>query len=233
MALKRINFLGTKIYKKHKLILSLVKDKSVVHYGCVDDNAALIDSKLKKGYYLHKIVTNITTKCIGIDLNKELIEYLKQKHNINNIVYGNVEDPNTFDLDITKLKDYEILLIPDLIEHLNNVGSMLEGIKIFFSPSVKIYILTPNPSGYLNFIATFLRREIYTEHHTCLFTTESMKVLLGRYGFKIDKVYPVLVPKERGSLIVFADKVMSKIFNFISPGFADLYMYECSFGNNS
>ena len=228
MALKKINFLGNKVYLKQKLIAQIVKGKSVVHYGCVDDNKILIDSKMKKGYYLQKVVTDITTKCVGIDLNKELIEYLSVKYNVNNIYYGDVEDPNTFDLDIKTLKEYEILLIPDLIEHLNNVGKMLEGVRKYFSPQVKIYIMTPNPSGYLNFLATLLRREIYSNHHSCLFTTECMKVLLGRYGFKIEKVYPVFVPKERGSFLVVADKILSKVVTFISPGFADLFMFKCS-----
>jgi len=229
MALKKINFLGNKTYLKQTLIATLIKGKSVVHYGCVDDNKTLIDAKMNKGYYLHKLVTDSTTRCIGIDINKPLINYLREQYAINNIFYGNVEDPRSFDLDINELKQYEILLIPDLIEHLDNVGKMLEGIKEFFSPQVKLYIMTPNPFGYLNFIATFLRREIYSPHHTCLFTTESMKVLLDRHGFKINRVYPVFVPKERGSLLIFADKIMSWIFNLVSRGFADLYMFECSF----
>jgi hypothetical protein len=214
---------------KQTLIANLIKGKSVVHYGCVDDNTTLIDAKMKKGYYLHKVVTDSTTRCIGIDINRPLIKYLRDQYGINNIFYGNVENPSSFEMDIQDLKQYEVLLIPDLIEHLDNVGKMLEGIKDFFSPKVKLYIMTPNPFGYLNFIATLLRREIYSPHHTCLFTTESMKVLLDRHGFKIEKVYPVFVPKERGALLIFADKITSTIFNFISRGFADLYMFECSF----
>lgn len=228
MALKSISFLGHTIYVKQDLISNLVKGRSVVHYGCVDDDLPLIEGKLQKGYYLHKLVTEISTKCIGIDLNKELIGILKTKYQINNIIYGDVENPETFAMNIKELKDYEVLLIPDLIEHLNNVGNMLEGIKKHFSPDIKIYIMTPNPSGYLNFIATFLRKEIYTEHHTCLFTTECMQVILKRHGIKIDKILPVFVPKERGKFLVIADKVVGKLFTLISPGFADLYMYECS-----
>src|SRR5215470_16404000 len=114
MALKKINFLGNKTYLKQALIGKLIRGKSVVHYGCVDDNKDLIDAKMKKGYYLHKLVTDGATKCIGIDINKPLINYLQEQYAINNIFYGNVEDPRSFDLDINELKQYEILLIPDL-----------------------------------------------------------------------------------------------------------------------
>lgn len=228
MALKSISFLGNKIYAKHKLISGIVKGKSVVHYGCVDDDAELIEAKIRKGYYLHNVITQLATKCIGIDLNDELIGYLKTQHGIDNIAHGNVEDPATFDMNTAELKNYEVLMIPDLIEHLNNAGNMLDGIKKYFSPDVKVYIMTPNPCGYLNFAATLLRKELYTDYHTFLFTTESMKVLLKRYGFSINKVYPVQVPKERGTLLVVMDKIISRMFTLISPGFADLYMYECT-----
>ncbi len=228
MALKKINFLGNKIHIKHDLILRLITGKSVVHYGCVDDDLSLIEAKLVKGYYLHKVVSQASSRCVGIDINQELIDVLAEKHDIRNVVYGDVERPDSFQLDLGTLKDYQVLLIPDLIEHLNNVGQMLEGIVTHFSPSVKILIMTPNPCGYLNFLATLLRRELYTDHHTCLFTTECMKVILRRHGIKIVRIYPVFVPKERNGLLVFLDKVLGRIFTLISPGFADLYMYECS-----
>lgn len=228
MALKSISFLGNKIYAKHKLISDLVKGKSVVHYGCVDDDAVLIEAKIRKGYYLHKVITDLSTKCIGVDLNSELIGYLRDEHGIDNITYGNVEDPASFEKYTSELKDFEVLMIPDLIEHLNNAGNMLDGIKKYFSPDVKVYIMTPNPCGYLNFAATLLRKELYTDYHTFLFTTESMKVLLKRYGFSINRVYPVQVPKERGTFLVVMDKIISRMFTLLSPGFADLYMYECT-----
>lgn len=231
MAVKSTKFLGRKIYLKHELLMSLVKDKKVIHFGCVDDNKRIIEYKIKRGFYLHKQVTEASKNTIGIDLNKGAFPFLK-KLGIDNVYYGDVEDPSTFDIDKRKLKQAEVLLIPDLIEHLNNPGNMLEGIKKYFNPNIKVYILTPNPAAWYNSAATLLNREIYTDYHTIYFTTESMKILLDRYGFKINKILPVVSPKQNKNIINYTDKIVGKVATFISPAFADLYLYECVIKKN-
>jgi hypothetical protein len=227
MALKSISFLKRNIYVKHELITELVKGKKVVHYGCVDDDKQLIKQKFEEGYYLHKLVTDASKKTIGVDLNKDAFDFLEKKLKIQNVVYGDVENPETFDLDKKTLKNYDVLLIPDLIEHLNNPGNMLEGVREYFNKDVVVYIFTPNPFAWYNFAATLLNKEIYTDYHTMYFTTESMDILLKRYDFKIKRILPVVIPKQRGLVVRIADKILSRIATFISPGFADAFMYEC------
>lgn len=232
MALKSITFLGKKIFTKQDILIDLIKGKSVVHYGCIDDTLEIIKGKRNKGYYLHELVTKNATKCIGVDINEELMKTLNEEFGIKNIVYGDVENPETFKMDIKRLAEYEVLLIPDLIEHLNNVGNMLVGIKNNFSPQVRILIGTPNPCGYINFLATLLRKEVYSNYHSCLFTSECMKIILKRHGIVINRVYPVYVPKEQNKTMVFIDKIISRIFTWISPGFADLYLYDCQMSDD-
>ncbi len=228
MALKSISFLRRKAYKKHQLITELVKDKHVIHYGCVDDDVDLIKHKHKTGYYLHKLVTDSAASAVGIDLNKGSFKFLGKEMGVNNIVYGDVEDPGTFDVEKKVLKRADIVLIPDLIEHLNNPGNMLSGIIKYFSPDVRILILTPNPFAWYNFVATLLNKEIFTPYHTAYYTTESISILLDRYGIKIDQIMPVVSPKKRGFLVRKTETLVSKIAMLISPGFADLFLYDCT-----
>jgi len=77
-----------------------------------------------------------------------------------------------------------------------------------------------------------LNQEIYTDYHTIYFTTESMKILLDRYGFKINKILPVISPKQNKSIVNFTDKIVGKVATFVSPAFADLYLYECTIKKN-
>jgi len=227
MSIKSTSFLKRKVYTKHHFIEDISKDMYVIHYGCVDDDEKLIRHKFENGYYLHDIITRNSKKTIGIDLNKKEFSFLKKEFGIDNIVYGDVENPETFDLDNKILKDADVLLIPDLIEHLNNPGAMLDGIKKYFNKNIKVIILTPNPFAWYNFVATLLNKEIYTDYHTMYFTTESMSILLKRHGFKINKILPLVIPKQRSKFVKVLDIAASKIATFISPGFADAYMYEC------
>lgn len=228
MAFKSLSFLNRKIYTKQDIIVELIKNKHVVHYGCVDDDVDLIHHKLDDDRYLHKLVTDHAKSTIGIDLNKKVFGFLRRNLGITNIVYGNVEDPTTFDLQPGSLKKTQVVLIPDLIEHLSNPGNMLEGIKKHFPANVKIIILTPNPFAWYNFVATLFNKEIFTPYHTLYFTSESMKILLNQHGFKLVKTLPVVSPKHRSKLVRAIDTVIGKIATFISPGFSDLYLYICT-----
>ena len=67
MAIKSTSFLKRKIYTKHEIIKEIVKDKKVIHYGCVDDDKKLIKQKFEEGYYLHKIVTDSSKETIGVE----------------------------------------------------------------------------------------------------------------------------------------------------------------------
>jgi len=227
MLMKKLNFLERTLFIKHEIIIQLTRGKKVVHYGCIDDSADIIDSKISRNIYLHQVITENAKSCIGIDMNSDLMEYLRSRHNIDNIYFGNAEDPGTFTCDSQQLKSTEVLLIPDIIEHLNNPGLMLEAIKKYYPENVSILIMTPNPFSYLNFVFTLFRREFYNEYHTCYFSTNNMKVLLSHYGIKIKKVYPVFLPKDRSAFVNIADKLINRLLFFFTPGFCDNYLYEC------
>lgn len=213
---------------KHDIVEEMVRGKRVVHYGCIDDDEDLIALKFKDGYYLHKIVTDSSKSTIGVDLNKKGISFLDKKLGISNVVHGNVEDPNTFDISKKKLKDADVVLIPDLIEHLKNPGQMLDSIRKTYSKDVKVIITTPNPFAWYNFAATLLNKEIYSPYHTAQFSIQNMKLLLDSCGFTLDKVTPVFIPKQRNPLVRVLDSLAGGVAVAVSPGFADNYLYECS-----
>lgn len=216
---------------KHKLVEDIVSGKNVVHYGCVDDNEELIALKHSKGFYLHQIVTDKSNSTLGVDINKKGIKFLAKELNIKNVVYGNVEDPGTFEAPKKKLMKADIVLIPDLIEHLHNPGGMVEGIKKNYSKDIKLAITTPNPFAWYNFIATLLNLEIYSPYHTMHFSMKNIEILLDQCGFKVDKITPTYIPKQRNFLVRWLDGLVGKIAVIISPGFADSFMYECSVKN--
>ncbi len=235
MTIKKITATG-KLLQKAQLIERLVRGKKVVHIGCVDDHFDMIQYKKAKGFYLHDIISSIATECIGIDINEALVKKLRDTYGINNIAIANVEKLQDITMEgigrdqlLEKLTSFDTIVIPDLIEHLNNPGDMLNGLKSTFSKDAKIYICTPNPFFISNFILTLFNREIYSPFHTFYFTTESMAVLLGRYGIRIVNTYPCFVPKIRSLPVRIADRILLEIFCLTSKGFAENFMYECVF----
>ncbi|MCC7516564.1 MAG: methyltransferase domain-containing protein [Pseudomonadales bacterium] len=235
MTIKKIAASG-KLLLKSTLIKNIVRGKKVVHVGCVDDHFEMIQYKKEKGFYLHDIISATADECIGIDINEPLVRKLNEAYGINNIAIANAEKLQDIHMDgisrndlLKKLASFDTIMLPDLIEHLNNPGDMLAGMKTIFNKDARIYICTPNPFFISNFILTLFRREIYSPYHTIYFTTESMAVLLGRYGIRIVNTYPCFVPKIRSLPVRIADRILLEFFCLISKGFAENFMYECVF----
>lgn len=238
MTIKKITASG-RLLLKYDLIKQLVQGKKVVHIGCIDDHFEMIQYKKEKGFYLHDMVSSSASECIGIDINQPLAEKLKETYGTNNIAIANVEKLEDITINgmnkeelLAKLATFDTIMMPDIIEHLNNPGDMLDSLKKVFNKDAKIYICTPNPFFISNFILTLFRREIFSPYHTFYFTTESIAVLLGRYGLKIINTYPCFVPKIRPLPIRIADRILLELFCFISKGFAENFMYECVFDDS-
>jgi len=58
------------------VITDMVKGTKVIHIGC-SDHIQVINEKIKTNTWLHKLLTDNSEKCIGIDIDKESIEYIK------------------------------------------------------------------------------------------------------------------------------------------------------------
>jgi len=123
-------------------ILELTKGTSVIHVGCTD-HLPLIDEKIKNNKYLHKLLVNNTKKCIGIDINKEAIDYLIQKHNFTDLFCLDILKDDIIIGENEELFDFVIL--GELIEHIDNPVDFLKMIRQKLQGKAqKILITTPN-----------------------------------------------------------------------------------------
>ncbi|CAG1770991.1 hypothetical protein BAC3_01479 [uncultured bacterium] len=212
---------------RDELIFELIKERTVMHFGCIDDDAETIERKTVAGVWLHTNVTRHSRKTTGIDLNKAMIPELAAM-GVNNICYGDIQDTATFTCPAAAFQETDTLLIPDVIEHLNNPGQMLQGIRDAFNKDVRIIITTPNPYMIMNFYDTLRRREGYSKWHTCYFSIANMKILLGRYGITIREIYPYLRASNSKSRVKAAvSGMLKRSACSISKGFADGFLYVC------
>jgi hypothetical protein len=56
-------------------ITELSTGKRLIHVGCVD-HMPIIEEKIRNNTWLHKLVTEAASECIGVDINKEGIEFM-------------------------------------------------------------------------------------------------------------------------------------------------------------
>ncbi|GAB5410847.1 MAG: hypothetical protein BalsKO_32120 [Balneolaceae bacterium] len=170
------------LFRKEKIV-SLCKNKSVLHLGFVQHSDQFMDM-INKGTWLHEMIDTVSSKLVGLDfLNKE-VNFLKEN-------YGY----EAYYADVTKLEDveleekFDVIVCGELIEHLDNPGLMLDGIKRFMHEDSLLIITTPNPwsKNRLKLInRQVLESSWLNPEHTCWFSYQTLKQLLERYAYVED-----------------------------------------------
>ena len=125
----KIKIPTNKLLFRDDYLVSLAKDKKVIHIGCID-HLQLIDKKIQENNWLHNKLIKVATKCIGIDINQNGIDYLKYQHNIQNIYTLDIINE---ELPTEVINDnFDYLFIPDVIEHIGNPVFFLKTLRKVF-----------------------------------------------------------------------------------------------------
>ncbi len=170
------------IFRKDKIV-SLCENKSVLHLGFVQ-HSDQYQNMIDKGVWLHEMINKVASKLVGFDFLEEEVNILKQ-------AYGY----EAYCADVTKLENvklseqYDVIVCGELIEHLDNPGVMLNGIKRFMHKDSLLIITTPNPwsKNRLNLIKKQVPESKWLNpEHTCWFSFQTLKQLLERYDFEED-----------------------------------------------
>lgn len=135
-------------------IAQIAKNKRVIHIGCCD-HLPLIEEKIRKKRWLHKLLVENTQKCIGIDINREAIEYVKNKLNISDVYCLDVLKD---DIDLGN-ETWDYVILGEMIEHVDNPVDFLKIIRQKFQGKVKKIIITA-PNVFNVFYAKYLKKNI-------------------------------------------------------------------------
>jgi len=188
-----------KFYSTHSEILKLVNNNSnVLDIGCND------------GYIGSLLKTKKNCFVTGID----------KKDNISNL---NLDKFISHDLNTgppkIDYKDFDYIILLDVIEHLANPESFIDQLKNYLSNNekVKIIISTPNIAFIVIRIMLLIgkfnygKRGILDKTHTRLFTFSTLKYLLLQSGFSIISTKGIPAPYPLAVGNNFFSKLLLKI----------------------
>lgn len=170
---EKFNFDNNKIIGRNALLAELVKGKNVLHLGCAD-HIDLIEQKRKLGIYLHDILEKNAKKIIGADVNKQAIDEMT-KFGITNLCMAD---------EIPVNEEFDIVLVPDVIEHVGNVESFLKSLEKYNCP---IVITTPNAYCLAN--RFLFKYELINTDHRYYFSPYTLSKTVYSAGFIIKEFY--------------------------------------------
>lgn len=168
-------------------ITDLSTNKRIIHVGCVD-HLPIIEEKIRNNTWLHKLVTEVATECIGVDINEEGIAYM-HKIGFNNAYHADLMKPTLPEI-LNKQWDYMIL--GEILEHVDNPCDFLKNLNLLYAKNVRqIVISVPNAFCYYNFRNIKKGIESINSDHRSTFTPYTLNKILYIAGFRLDDIYYV------------------------------------------
>lgn len=164
----------------------LCSGKRIIHVGCVDHDVQSIEKKIKIGTWLHGILNDISERCYGVDINSEGIQYLRDKLGFNEVAAGDIVAVDSPDL---MNSQWDYLLLPEVLEHVNNPVDFLDKINIKFRQNVnKIIITVPNAFSEKNHIHATKGSELINSDHRYWFTPFTLSKIVMTAGLRVEKI---------------------------------------------
>jgi hypothetical protein len=164
------------IFDRMNLFEYYCRNKKVLHIGCVD--YPIFNPKNN----LHISLSKLTSEIHGFDLDIEGMENLKQY--VNQPYFSSLSDVTD---------SYDVCLIPEVIEHVDNIKLFLKEVDKI---NANIFIITaPNAFGEfyrdLNFFKSGqLSIEIEHPDHNCYFSPYTLKNVIQKYScLKVQNIF--------------------------------------------
>lgn len=174
-----------KIISREAAITELIKNKDVIHIGC-SDHIQIINEKIKTNKWLHKLISDNAKNCIGIDIDKESIEFIKKELGYKNVFYGDILT-DVFD-NITE-KNWDFVVFGEIIEHLNDPGNFLRVFKNKYGKNIGKFIITvPNIYSKQRYRNMMNYKEIINSDHRFWFTPYTITKILVSAGYNPENI---------------------------------------------
>ncbi|MBN1200109.1 MAG: hypothetical protein JXA23_12200 [Bacteroidales bacterium] len=163
------------------LLTELSLKKRVIHLGFAD-HIGLIESKLAKNQWLHKRLMDVTDQCIGIDLNEEAVNFVKEKIGIDKVYTYNLTESPPFS-EITN-HAWDLMILGEIIEHIDNPVLFLKILKEKYGSCVRSLVITaPNAFRFKNSKAFLTKEEYINSDHRYWFTPYTLAKIGIRAGW--------------------------------------------------
>jgi SAM-dependent methyltransferase len=159
-------------------LAGLARGKRVIHVGFVD--AGYQEMQETAGTWLHAHLAEGATSLVGIDLDTEGVAKATE---VGYEAYvADCRDPAA--LQALGIDAADLVIAGEVIEHLDDPGSFLEGLHELVAPGGTLVITTPNASGFLNGAAALAGAEINHPDHVILFSWRTLTNLMSRHGWE-------------------------------------------------
>jgi hypothetical protein len=195
------------VRSREEVITEIIKDKDVIHLGC-SDHIPIIREKMAVNKWLHKLITENSGNCIGVDIDKESIDFVKNELGFTNVIHGNIL---TDDLKELSDKQWDYVVFGEILEHIDNPVEFLSTFRAKYGNNVKRFIITVPNIYNRKALGNMLKfKEAINSDHRFWFTPYTLSKVLVSSGYLPENIsFTNLISLGKPELVI---RKLKKIF---------------------
>jgi len=178
----QVSFPKSPYVDRFTVLENICRGKRVIHLGFAD-HKELIETKIKNNVWLHARLMKVASVCYGFDINCEAVDFVKNNFRIDNIFCVDIlnEDLPTQ----IKKEKIDLVVIPEVLEHIDNPVTFLTNLKSKLSSIVNEVVITvPNAFRISNFQFAKSNIEAVNSDHRYWFTPYTLLKVLVLSGYE-------------------------------------------------
>jgi SAM-dependent methyltransferase len=155
----------------------LCAGRHVVHVGFVDAGCQQLNEQADA--WLHRHLDEVATDLVGLDLDEAGVADARARGYAAHAV-------DCRDVDAVRALDLapaDVVIAGEVIEHLDDPGSFLDGLHQLVAPEGVLVVTTPNATGLVNTFALLANVEVNHPDHVTMFTCATLDAMLERHGW--------------------------------------------------
>ncbi len=173
-------------FSRTTFLRDIAREKNIIHVGFVDHDIDSIQKKINKNKWLHSVLDQVATRCFGVDILEDEVDFVRNNLGFDDV---GVADITAAIPQQAKGTHWDYVMIPEVLEHIDNPVAFLNGIKkVWTGHAKKIVITVPNaftPSNY-----RFARRKVekINTDHRFWFTPYTLAKVVMQAGLRVDSI---------------------------------------------
>jgi SAM-dependent methyltransferase len=217
------------LVQRVELIKELSAGKKVLHLGCT--NWPYTEDAIAGDMLMHFELERIASEIYGFDYDQEGIDILAARGS-KNLFQADLEKLEKVPLDQT----FDVIVAGEVIEHLNNPGLFLNGIKRFMNTDTQLIVTTINAYCGMRFFQYGLRgrgglSEPVHPDHVAYYSYSTLGLLLKRHDLDVENFYFYDIGHEHRPHNRPALNIINDICVRITPQLADGIIAVCKLPN--
>lgn len=206
-------------------LLSIVKGKKVVHFGCTDWPNQI--EQIKNGSLLHLKLREDSAEIVGVDVDIDGINHLIDILPSDTLLNGDIANSSKLRDEIVKLAP-DIILVPDVLEHIENQREFLSALHDIQERTGAVsYITTPNAFALKTFLPLFIGKDFTHVDHCLMHNEFTLLHTLKDANYNSIKInYLARNISGRYGLLAQIASAPIDLFSRLLPRFSDTLLAE-------